>query len=204
MTYKLQDSSEETASVQVTDTYGILPIVNELLVALTYEDADSDHVIDMLAQFELQAIDLSRSLGGDLTNSFNEHLELQERLEQQKTEFHWNRVEDSFIEALDPTLDQLNCEAQLKEHDADKIRELIELIDDALATYKDTYGDGQDDALLSQINDNLTLLSRALDNPNKLGVARTYNGSTTKIRKVTLHDLTENISEDIGFLTHAE
>ncbi|WP_419153996.1 hypothetical protein [Weissella viridescens] len=324
----------EIASVPVTDTYGILPITNELLIVLTYEGKNSDHVSDALAQFEAQAIDLSHSLGGELTNLFNEaeqslnqakterltirldilddansfaqkafnqlhvlfqaddldvgqtlkqlhylltsfkalakldnldqatmqemqdelqrltssiddatilgtvkvnvghdsymrkeryedildyieqcyycltepvdETSLSEQLEQQKTEFQWDPDEDSFIEALDSTLDHLNSEAQLKEYDADKIRELIELIDDALTTYKDTYGDGQDDALLSQINDNLTLLSRALDNPNKLGVARTYNGSTTKIRKATLHDLTENISEDIGFLTHAE
>lgn len=74
MTYKLQDSSEETARISVTDTYGILPIANELLIALTYEGAESDHVADTLAQFEAQAIDLSHSLGGDLTNSINEQL----------------------------------------------------------------------------------------------------------------------------------
>ncbi|WP_072152947.1 hypothetical protein [Weissella viridescens] len=75
MAYQLQDSSEEMARISVTDTYGILPIANELLIALTYEGADSDHVADALAQFELQVIDLSKSLGGDLINSFNEHIE---------------------------------------------------------------------------------------------------------------------------------
>lgn len=199
MTYKLQDSSEETARIQVTDTYGLLPITNELLIALTYEGKDSDHVADALAQFELQAIDLSHSLGGDLTNSFNA------QLKQQQAEFQWNDNEDTFIEAIDPTLNQLNSEAKLSNYDADKIRELIELIDDALDTYKDRFTlDDGDEELLPEINDNLLLLSHVLDNPEKLGVTRTYNGTTTQIRKATLYDLTENITENISFLTHAE
>ncbi len=199
MTYKLQDSSEETARISVTDTYGILPIANELLIALTYEGKDSDHVADALAQFETQAIDLSHSLGGNLTNSFNEHLK------QQQTEFHWNEDEDSFIEALNPTLNQFNSEAKLSNYNADKMRVLIEIIDDALSTYKYHFSlNSGDKKLLLEVTDNLTLLSRGLDNPNKLGVTRTYNGSTTKISKATLYDITENIAENISFLTYAE
>ncbi|WP_419154913.1 hypothetical protein [Weissella minor] len=199
MAYKLQDSSEEMARISVTDKYGMLPITNELLIALTYEGEESDHVADALAQFEAQAIDLSNSLGGDLTNSFNE------QLKQRQTEFQWNEDEDSFIESLDPTLNQLNSEAKLPNYDADKIRTLIELINDALDTYRDHFAlDSGNKQLLLEINDNLTLLSQGLDNPNKLGVTRIYNGNITKISKATLHDITENITEDISFLTHAQ
>lgn len=199
MTYKLQDSSEETARIQVTDTYGLLPITNELLIALTYEGKDSDHVADALAQFELQAIDLSHSLGGDLTNSFNA------QLKQQKTEFQWNEDEDSFIEALDPTLNQLNSEAKLPNYNADKIRELIELIDDALDTYKDRFNLDIDDKMrLSEIASDMLSLGKGLSNPNKLGTVRIYDGTTTQIRKATPYDFTENIAENISFLTHAE
>ncbi len=199
MTYKLQDGSEETARISVTDTYGILPIANELLIALTYEGKDSDHVADALAQFESQAIDLSNSLGGDLTNSFNEHLK------QQQTEFHWNEDEDSFIEALNPTLNQLNSEVQSPQYSVYKVRQDIGIISDALATYVSDFGLNDDDeARLEKINTNIKMLHETLDSPTTLGVVHIYDGTNTTTRKMNLHDLTEEIAENISFLNYAE
>lgn len=160
MTYKLQDSSEETARILITDTYGILPITNELLIALTYEGADSDHVADALAQFELQAIDLSKSLGGDLTNSFNE--QLKQRLEPIDTNdgYHVLKLDT-------PILDNLLKELSHGYINKDAVTPLLDNLEQINLKYVETYVDdeGMDAPLMDRIEEE-RLLIQTTENAN--------------------------------------
>ncbi|MBS0950223.1 hypothetical protein JK159_07590 [Weissella minor] len=157
MTYKLQASSEETARISVTDTYGILPIANELLIALTYEGADSDHVADALAQFELQAIDLSHSLGGDLTNSFNEQLQQQ----------HSQIDDDNYhiLNVITPILDNLLKELSHGYINKDAVTPLLDNLEQINLKYVETYVDdeGMDAPLMDRIEEERLLIQTAED-----------------------------------------
>ncbi|SOB44009.1 hypothetical protein WVIC16_60100 [Weissella viridescens] len=155
MTYKLQDSSEETARISVTDTYGILPTANELLIALTYEDADSDHVADALAQFELQAIDLSKSPGGDLTNSFNEQLKQQH-----------SQIDDEnyhILNVVTPILDNLLKELSHGYINKDAVTPLLDNLEQINLKYVETYVDdeGMDAPLMDRIEEERLLIQTA-------------------------------------------
>lgn len=155
MAYKLQDSSEETARISVTDAYGILPIANELLIALTYEGADSDHVADTLAQFEAQAIDLSHSLGGDLTNSFNEQLKQQHR-----------QIDDEnyhILNVITPILDNLLKELSHGYINKDAVTPLLDNLEQINLKYVETYVDdeGMDAPLMDRIEEERLLIQTA-------------------------------------------
>lgn len=155
MTYKLQDSSEETARISVTDTYGILPIANELLIALTYEGVDSDHVADALAQFELQAIDLSNSLGGDLTNSFNEQLK-QQHSQIDDEDYH-------ILNVVTPILDDLQKELSHGYVNKDTVTPLLDKLETLNLNYIETYvsEDEMDNPLMERIEEERLLIQTA-------------------------------------------
>lgn len=150
MTYKLQDSSEETARIAVTDTYGIIPITNELLIALTYEGKDSDHVADALAQFEALAIDLSHSLGGDLTNSFNEqHIDT-------TNNYH-------ILKFVTPILDDLQKELRHGYVNKDVVTPLLDKLETLNLKYVETYvhDEDMDSPLMERIEEERLLLKKA-------------------------------------------
>ena len=156
MTYKVQDSSEETARISVTDTYGILPIANELLIALTYEGAESDHVADTLAQFEAQAIDLSHSLGGDLTNSFNEQLKQRHNPTDAPDVLH-------ILKVVTPILDNLLKELSHGYINKDAITPLLDYLEQINLKYVETHVDdeGLDAPLMDRIEEERLLIQTA-------------------------------------------
>lgn len=82
------DPQHELATTVVKDKYGIIPLVNDLLLAVHYAEMSSTNfddeaarkndvtgnmaVADALSQFELSAVSLSQDLGGSLSDGQTE------------------------------------------------------------------------------------------------------------------------------------
>ncbi|MCB6840999.1 hypothetical protein LIX87_08360 [Weissella viridescens] len=192
MTYKLQDSSEETARIQVTDTYGLLPITNELLIALTYEGKDSDHVADALAQFELQAIDLSHSLGGDLTNSFNEAQETLDRPKDEPQETKNGILEDTekFAEKAFNRLHEL---FQADELDAKEAQQQLHYLATSFDALEKLNPLGQ--FAFEEMQDELRRLNAYIDDSSLLGTVKVTIGDDSYKREERYEDSLDYIEQ---------
>ncbi|MBS0949610.1 hypothetical protein JK159_04420 [Weissella minor] len=201
MTYKLQDSSEETARVQVTDTYGLLPITNEFLIALTYEGEDGDHVADALSQFEAQAIDLSHSLGGDLTNSFNEAQKTLDRAKDERQEIKNDILEDTekFAEKAFNRLHEL---FQADELDAKEVHQQLHYLSTAFTSLEELNPLGQ--FAFEEMQDELRRLNAYIDDASLLGTVKVTIGDDSYTREERYEDSLDYIEQVYYSLDDAE
>ncbi|MBM7616691.1 hypothetical protein JOC36_000224 [Weissella uvarum] len=188
------------AYIEVEDTYGIIRTANELLSAIYFAEADPDlsvatsaNVTDALSQFELQAVDLSQSLGGTLMSSDALSEENDVKLSEHNSEQPFSEMVTNIVYALEQEVskDELNKVV---------IRSLQRQLDDALEIYQGMYLISDDDADTIQIVKDIShTLYRALDDYDALGYVPNEDGTS---HKQTLGELAELLSNQLWQLNN--
>lgn len=182
------------ATATVRDKYGIIPLANDLLLAMHYAEMSSTNfddetarkndvtnnmaVADTSSQFLLSVISLFQDLGqpitvNDLNTSSSDDDNRTKEIEQLDADFKtlFSNVDAYTREELMTASDMFGV----------KVNEFIQM-----------YGDDYQGEL-TELNDRLVMLETAIDAPNNMGVVRI--GSTT--RQATLDDYVELVQEQI-------
>lgn len=188
------DKHAELAFTAVEDKYGIIPLANDLLLAMHYAEISSTNfddetarkndvtnnmaVADTSSQFLLSVISLFQDLGqpitvNDLNTSSSDYDNRTKEIEQLDTDFKalFSNVDAYTREELTTASDTFGV----------KVNEFIQM-----------YGDDYRDEL-TELTDRLVMLETAIDNPNKLGVVRIDSIK----RPATLDDYVELVQEQI-------
>jgi len=188
------EQGHELAATIVEDKYGIIPLANDLLLAVHYAELSSTNfddeearrndvttnlaVADALSQFELSVASLSKDLGGSLIHDD----------EVTTTD---NKAREDAIEELDTSFKSLF--GKVDTYTRGELLTSVATFGTQVNAFTQSYGDDYRDEL-TNLGKELTQLETAIDDPATLGHVRVDGGEW---QRATLNDYVEFVQARI-------